>query len=127
MPRCPIKLGFRHHSAVWFERTRDVKHRWTRFIGPLLNQVKLFDRLFVMNCDRHELVSHAAKTDMTRRPEMRSDGRNGLYPSMKATMTLAKPVRAISRLSTIRHACRIGHVGPGIADEHVSVRHLDRA
>src|ERR1700730_12463163 len=55
MPRCSIKLGFRHHSAVWFGRARDVKHRWTRFIGPRLNQVKLFDRLFVMSCDRHEL------------------------------------------------------------------------
>jgi hypothetical protein len=29
--------------------------------------------------------------------------------------------------SAPRHACRIFDVGPGIADEHISIRHLDRA
>src|SRR6266436_9315429 len=29
--------------------------------------------------------------------------------------------------SAPRHACRIFNVGPGIADEHISIRHLDRA
>jgi hypothetical protein len=84
MPRRPIKLGFRHHSAVWFERARDVKHRRTRFIDPRLDQAKLFDRLFVMSGDRHELEFRAAKKEITRRPEMRSDG----WQWMKGTMTL---------------------------------------
>jgi hypothetical protein len=73
MPRRPIKLGFRHHSAVWFERARDVKHRRTRFIGPRLDQAKLFDRLFVMSGDWRELEPRAAKTEIMKRPEMRSD------------------------------------------------------
>jgi hypothetical protein len=75
MLRRPIKLGFRHHSAVWFERARDVKHRRTRFIDPRLNQEKLFDRLFVMSGERHELESRAAKTEIARRREMRLDWR----------------------------------------------------
>jgi hypothetical protein len=54
MPRRPIKLGFRHHGAAWFERARDVKHKRTRFVDPRLNQANLFDRLFVMSGDRHE-------------------------------------------------------------------------
>jgi hypothetical protein len=90
MPRCPIKLEFRHHSAAWFERARDVKHGRTRFIDPRLNQVKLFDRLFVMSCDRHELVSHAAKTDMTRRPEMRSDWSQWLIPFKESHHDIGK-------------------------------------
>jgi hypothetical protein len=94
MLRRPIKLGFRHHSAVWFERARDVKHRRTRFIDPRLNQEKLFDRLFVMSGERHELESRAAKTEIARRPRCGRIGGNGVYHSMKGTKTLAKPVRA---------------------------------
>jgi hypothetical protein len=63
MPRRHIKLGFRHHSAPWFERARDVKYSRIRFIDSRLDQAKLFDRLFVMNGDRHE------ESLMPRRPK----------------------------------------------------------
>jgi hypothetical protein len=100
----------------------------TRYSDPRFNQVKLFNRLYVMTGYRGKSESPRCEDRDTRRREMRLDWQQRRIPFYEMRQDAGKIGEVIHEpLSTIRHACRIGDVGPGIADEHISVRHHDRA
>ena len=97
------------------------------FIDPRFNQVKLFNRLYVMSGIGPGRSLGVVKTEISA-----TGDEIGLaattVPFDEKRQDVGKTGEGIHEpLSTIRHARRIVDVGPGIADEHISVRHLDSA